>query len=243
MVPAEAYQAQDKGAEPSSLVAKVMDYVRATIREEGLRAGDVLPSEAEIAERAGVSRIVVREANRSLAALGLIDVGNGRRARVKAVDHEVLAVVIDHGVQTDQVSIQQILDVRRTVETRTVGLAALLRTDREARQITDAAARMRAQMSEPADTMEADIAFHEAVARASHNPMFALIVASFHVVTRQTWGIGWEVRRHDLSQDRSVTCHERIAEAIAARDRSRAEALMGEHFDDTVRVLHASGIN
>jgi GntR family transcriptional regulator, transcriptional repressor for pyruvate dehydrogenase complex len=70
-----------------------------------------------------------------MAALKLIDVGKGRSARVSAVDHEVMALVIDHGVQTDQVTVQQILDVRRTLEMRTVGLAALRRSDREAHEI------------------------------------------------------------------------------------------------------------
>ena len=39
--------------------------------------------------------------------------------------------------------------------------------------------------------MEHDIAFHEAIAAASRNPMFSLIVTAFSGVTRQTWAIGW----------------------------------------------------
>ena len=121
-----AVQVDDSDA-PPSLVTKVIRGIRGLIRQDGLRIGDVLPSEAAIGERFGASRAVVREALRSVSALGLIDVGNGRRARVARVDPEVLALVIDHGVQTDQVSVQQILDVRRTIEMRTVGLAALRR--------------------------------------------------------------------------------------------------------------------
>src|SRR5262245_10802028 len=128
----------------SSLVSRVIHGIRTLIRSEGLRIGDPLPSESAIGEQLGVSRAVVREAYRSMAALKLIDVGNGRRARVSAVDHEVLALVIDHGVRTAQVSVQQILDVRRTIEMRTVALAALRRTEKEAREIAALAAAMRA---------------------------------------------------------------------------------------------------
>src|SRR4051794_19838097 len=99
-----------------SLVSKVIHDIRSMIRSEGLRIGDSLPSESAMGEKLGVSRAVVREAYRSMAALQLINVGNGRRAKVSAVDRDVLALVIDHGVQTDQVSVQQILDVRRTIE-------------------------------------------------------------------------------------------------------------------------------
>ena len=233
----------DEEEAPTSLVSKVIHDIRRMIRSEGLRIGDALPSESAIGEQLGVSRAVVREAYRSMAALKLINVGNGRRARVSAVDHEVLALVIDHGVQTDQVSVQQILDVRRTIEMRTVGLAALRRTDREAREIKALAAAMRADFFEGEKVMEHDIAFHETIARASRNPMFALMVGSFHVVTRQTWRIGWLARETDADRYGNVACHEAIAAAIEAGNRGVAEAQMAEHFDNTVKVLLASGIN
>jgi GntR family transcriptional regulator, transcriptional repressor for pyruvate dehydrogenase complex len=224
------------------LVSRVVHGVRQLIRSKGLKIGDPLPSEAAIGEQLGVSRAVVREAYRSMAALKLINVGNGRRARVSAVDHEVLALVIDHGVQTDQVTVQQILDVRRTVEMRTVGLAALRRSDREAREIKALAAAMRADFFESGKVMEHDIAFHETIAQASHNPMFALVVSSFHVVTRQTWPIGWNARPSDTERYESVACHEAIAMAIGASDRHAAERLMAEHFDTTVKLLLDSGV-
>jgi len=238
-----AVDASDQEDTPISLVSRVIHGVRNLIQAEGLRVGDVLPSESAIAEMLGVSRAVAREAYRSMSALGLIDVGNGRRARVSAVDHEVLALVIDHGVQTDQISVQQILDVRRTIEMRTVGLAALRRTEREARDIKALAAAMRADFDEPDKVMQHDIAFHETIAAASRNPMFALIVGSFHVVTRQTWRIGWQARERDGQREESIACHEDIAAAIEARDRTRAETLMAAHFDSTVKVLLSSGIN
>jgi GntR family transcriptional repressor for pyruvate dehydrogenase complex len=228
---------------PTSLVSRVVHGIRQLIRSEGLRIGDPLPSESAIGEELGVSRAVVREAYRSMAALKLISVGNGRRARVSEVDPEVLALVIDHGVQTDQVSIQQILDVRRTIEMRTVGLAALRRTDKEAREILALAAAMRSDFADAEKVMEHDIGFHEMIARASRNPIFALIVGSFHVVTRQTWRIGWLARENDADRYENVACHEAIAAAIESGNRPAAEAQMAAHFDNTVKVLLASGIN
>jgi GntR family transcriptional regulator, transcriptional repressor for pyruvate dehydrogenase complex len=233
----------DDGLEPTTRVSRVIQGVRELIRSEDLRIGDTLPSEAAVGAALGVSRVAVREAFRSMAALGVIDVGNGRRAKVAAVDHGVFALVIDHAVQTDQVSIQQILDVRRTIEMRTVALAATLRTDREARDVAASAAGMRRDFADAEAVMEHDIAFHRAIARASHNPMFATIVDSFHVVTRQTWRIGWQARRSEEDRLRSVACHEAIAGAIAARDRLSAESLMASHFDETVKMLLDSGIN
>jgi GntR family transcriptional regulator, transcriptional repressor for pyruvate dehydrogenase complex len=212
------------------------------IRDGRLRVGDPIPSEAGIADDLGVSRTVVREALRALAALGVVDLGNGRRARVGTIDKDVLGVVLDHAVHTDQVSIQQIYDVRRTVEMRTVSLAALRRVDSEADTIAACAAAMRETFSRPPEVMEHDIAFHGAIAVASRNPLFALVVGSFALVTRQTWRIGWESRTTDAQRMASVECHERIAAAIEARDPRAAEMAMAQHFDDSVRALLAAGV-
>jgi DNA-binding FadR family transcriptional regulator len=126
---------------------------------------------------------------------------------------------------------------------RTVVLAALRRSDREVREIATLAAAMRADFGDTDKVMEHDIAFHEAIARASRNPMFALVVGSFHVVTRQTWHIGWKARVSDDERYEHVALHEAIAAAIAAGDRARAETQMAAHFDNTVKLLLQSGIN
>jgi GntR family transcriptional repressor for pyruvate dehydrogenase complex len=243
MTAAVALRSDQSPAVAGSLVATVMASLQARIRTNGLTPGDVLPSENALATELNVSRAVVREAFRSMAALKLIDIGNGRRARVCAMDASVLALVLDHVVQTDQITVQQILDVRRTVEMRTVGLAALRRADREAAEISRLAAAMRADFTDSERVMQHDIAFHEAIAGASKNPMFALIVGSFQVVTRQTWRIGWVARPTDEDRLDNVACHEAIARAIDERDVRAAEAKMAEHFDNTVKVLLAAGIN
>ena len=78
--------------------------------------------------------------------------------------------------------------------------------------------------------------------RKKHNPLFALIVGSFSVVTRQTWRIGWDSRSTDAERLANVDCHARIAAAIEAREPRMAEAAMAEHFDNSVRALLSAGV-
>jgi DNA-binding FadR family transcriptional regulator len=224
------------------LVGRIVRAVNDRIKSERLRVGDPVPSEMAFANELGVSRTVVREAFRALATLGVLKLVNGRRARVGATDAGVLGLVLDHAVHTDRVSIQQIYDVRRTIEVRTAALAALRRTDEEAAAIRGHAASMRATFHQPPEAMEHDIAFHAAIAGASRNPLFALIVGSFDVITRQTWRIGWDSRPTDAERMANVECHERIAAAIVAREPRTAEAAMAEHFDNSVRALLSAGV-
>lgn len=225
-----------------SLVSRVMRSVNDHIRSRGLKPDATLPSEAHFALSQGVSRAVVREAFRSLGTLGIIEVGNGRRARVGSIDSNVLGIVMDHAVQTDQVSIQQIYDVRRTIEMRTVALAALRRSAAESAEISACAAAMRREFQDHSKVMESDLAFHDAIARASKNPLFALIVTSFSVITRQTWLIGWTSRATEKGRLDSIACHERIAKAIARQDPKAAEEAMAEHFDGSVKALLDAGV-
>jgi GntR family transcriptional regulator, transcriptional repressor for pyruvate dehydrogenase complex len=97
---------------------------------------------------------------------------------------------------------------------------------------------MRQAFSRPDAAMEHDIAFHSAIAGASRNPVFALLVGSFSVVTRQTWRIGWDSRSTDAERLANV----RIAAAIEAREPRAAEAAMAEHFDGSVKALLSAGV-
>ncbi len=230
----------EQGSE--SLVGRTVQAVHDLMRAEGLRAGQALPSELSLTARFGVSRVVVREAFRSLAAVGLIEVSTGRRARVAAPDSSVLALTLDHSVNIDQTSVQQILDVRRTIELRTVVLAALRRTDADASVLVALAEAMAEDFNEGDRVMTHDIAFHEAVAAASKNPLFALIVGAFQVVTRKTWPVGWAARATDEERRAVVACHVEIAAAISAKAPKRAETAMAEHFDSSVKALLAAGI-
>ena len=81
-----------------SLVSRTMEAVKLYIREAGMRVGDTLPGEGYFAEKLGVSRAVMREAFGGLAALRLIDVANGRRAKVGALDGSVMATSLDHAM-------------------------------------------------------------------------------------------------------------------------------------------------
>lgn len=232
----------DVGGGATDRVAVASRAITGHIRAKSLGPGDVLPSEADFGRALGLSRTVVREAFRSLAALRLIEIRPGRRARVAPLDIRALTPVIEHGVQTDQISIQQIYDARRTVETRTATLAALRRSDHQAEGIVALAEEMRGAFADLPRMMEADIALHRAVATAAGNPVFALIVGALDGVTRQTWPIGWRSRTAAAEQERMVALHLDLARAIEAGDPGAAADLMGQHFDHSVRALVAAGI-
>ena len=225
------------------LVGDAIGAISRHIREKDLMPGDKLPSEALLSKELNVSRTVVREAFRSLAAMRIIELATGKRATVAQIDHGAMSLMIEHGVHTDQINLHQIYDVRRTIETRIVTLASIRRSDADAAKILALAARMQDSVNEPAALMEHDLAFHTALARASCNPVYSLLIGAFQGITRQTWPIGWKSRPTQASRDLMVTTHVDIARAGAASDPQQAVAAMSLHFDESVRALLTAGLS
>jgi len=225
------------------LVGRAVNAIVEEIRANGLRKGDLLPSESVMVGKLGVSRIVVREANRYLAALGVLEITNGRPPRVSVPDENVIGMLFDHVVYTGHVTVQQVLAVRRPLEVRAAALAAVRRTPEQAKQILVHAAGMRAALKDPKTMSEHDIALHAAVADATQNPLLAIMIKAFTPVTRQTWPVGWKSRTEPEEQAAMIACHEAIAEAIQKQDVTAAKAAMSAHFDESVKALVAAGVN
>jgi GntR family transcriptional repressor for pyruvate dehydrogenase complex len=221
-------------ADGVSLVRQTIQHVNDYIREKGLKVGDSLPGEGVFAAELGVSKAVMREAFGALAALRVIDVGNGRRARIAAIDGSVLANSLDHAVSTDQIGIGDVWDVRRTIEARTAALAAQHRSEAEADRILDLARLMERDAADRPTMTTHDLAFHEAIALASHNPLFLQIVRSFAPLMRIAVPAAWNTRLAQEDQQTIIERHHAIARAIKAGDPVAAEAAMNAHFDVSI---------
>ena len=224
-------------ASGGSLVQQAMDAVTGHIRAHELRVGDTLPGEAHFATNLGVSRAVMREAFGALAALRLIDVGNGRKPKVGAMDGAAMAASLDHAVSTAQISVPEIWDVRRTIELRTAELAAANRSDEEAAHITALAEALAEDADDLAARTAHDIAFHEAIAAASHNALFVQIVASFKTLMQVAVPAAWQTRTAQAQKQLMINRHRAIAKAISAQDPIAAAMAMSAHFDASIGDL------
>ncbi|HEX2624589.1 MAG TPA: FCD domain-containing protein [Sphingomicrobium sp.] len=219
-----------------SLVKTAIDAVKAHIRDHNLHVGDPLPSEGFFAKELGVSRAVMREAFGALGALKLIDVANGRRARVGALDGSVIADSLDHAISTAQIDVKDVWVVRRTIEVETAALAARHASADQAARIVELAERL-AHDGDHAHVTEDDIAFHLAIAEASGNALFRQIVMSFVPLMRVAVPKAWQTRRTEEERADILDRHRALARAIADRDPDSARRWMRSHFDESIGAL------
>ena len=219
-------------------VRSITDY----IHSHALKVGDRLPSESRFADSLGVSRTVVREAFKSLSAMRIIEMHAGRRAQVASFDGAAITLTLTHALRTEQLNAQQLWDARRAVELRTSALAALHRTEAQAGALLETVAQMRHTPDFNALTTQ-DIAFHVAIAEASRNPLFPVLVSALTSAMHETSPVVWRHRRDEAARLRVVQAHDDIARAIANREPEAASEAMGRHFDMAFQALVHAGFN
>lgn len=111
--------------ERGSLAERARAAVLGLIDEQGLSAGDPLPATGALAERFGVSRTVIREALSALAALGIIEVSNGRSATVRELDPSLVRFYLSRAIRESRDDgFSTLMDLRGPLEVRAARRAA-----------------------------------------------------------------------------------------------------------------------
>ena len=226
-----------QSAQSGSLVQKTMHKIAALIRDHKLRVGDQLPSEGELVDAMEVSRTVVRESIGALAALGIVDVGNGRKPRVAAATAFPFIMSLAHSAQTGQITVQQIWEARSCIEVKTGTLAANFRTEAQAERLLELAHRM-ADCDDHGEGMtRIEIEFHSLIAIASRNILFEQLLASFAPLMASAVPAAWSTRHTAAEQREVVQNHVNIAVAIAKRNPKGTAKAMELHFDRAIDYL------
>ncbi len=225
-----------------TLSNKVAEYVIGTISSQRLRPGDYVLPEVRASLALGVSRPIVREAYRSLAAAGIIEVANGKRPRVGNLSAGAITELFRHAVRTDQASSAQVLQLRRAVEIDAARLAAANRTDDELKQLEAAGRALRAAGTKVSVFVEADVRFHSTIARATRNPLFALFIEALREPLEVSMTQGLQSRTSRIELERVQLLHDEITEAIRDGDVERAGSAMASHFDDAISTILARGV-
>ncbi|MDF3931634.1 FadR/GntR family transcriptional regulator [Pseudomonas citronellolis] len=163
-----------------SLVDIALEQIRERIDSGAWALGQRLPPEPELAEILGMSRNTVREAVRVLTFSGVLEVRQGDGTYVRAC-----ADPLDTMLALARGSIEQALEARGVIEVEAARLAALRRSDADLAELRQALA-LSAEFH-GGDTqryVELDLAFHQRVVDAAHNPLLSELYRYFSRVIR-----------------------------------------------------------
>ncbi len=215
---------------------KVAELLLDTILSRRLQPGDRLPSERELGDQFGVSRTVIREAVRALAAKGVIDVKTGSGLRVSAVNAAAVSESIGLYLRGRALEYAKVHEVRKLLEIEIAGLAAERATAEQIERLRANCEAMEQAIGEDVETASRlDLEFHREIARATDNELYLLLLDSIGEALL-------EIRRGNLAGGagpETIVLHRRIYDRIAAHDREGAREAMARHLDHVEQVWRA----
>ena len=197
-----------------------------------LRPGEVLPNELELAEQFGVGKSAIREAVKIVSTRGMVTVQQGFGTRVNAREHWNLH---DHGVlraMRTQLTLEQLIEVRKMLEPEMAALAARNASPADIERMRSYAEPPDESGYVPHDAFRG-LAFHEAVAEATHNAAVSILFSTLRVLAQT------KILHEDEHEDETVVEDPRPRPVPRMKNDHRAILAAIEEGDEEGRASHS----
>jgi GntR family transcriptional regulator, galactonate operon transcriptional repressor len=235
-----------KSARPAK-VSEVLDRLGRRIATGQVQEGQSLPVEADLVEEFGVSRTTLREAIRTLVALGMIEVRTRHGTRVRPrgdwniLNRDVL-LWMTSGEGVDAELCAAIDEARELIEPGAAAMAASRASSRDIAAIHRAYADMAiaADLEDVDAAIMADRAFHLAILTATKNPILGAFDSALDAVLGLLFEVATETHFENFRNN--LVNHRHVLEAIERGDPSGASAAMRETILATRRHLAAHNL-
>jgi GntR family transcriptional repressor for pyruvate dehydrogenase complex len=214
-----------------SLSDHIVGQIADLISRGALKTGDRMPSEKQLCEKFGVGRTSVREALRSLSAMGVLESHMGDGTFVASGAGRFLEQSLRWGLLLNAKVVEDLIETRLMLESHNASLAAAKATPEDLERTEESIKLMESSVTDPGRYLEHDLQFHLTIARATQNS----ILQSLLITTRgylQAW-IRETLARPGQAEKRarlSIAEHKRILRALKNKDSEAARHAMAAHI-------------
>jgi GntR family transcriptional repressor for pyruvate dehydrogenase complex len=201
------------------------------------RAGERLPPERILVEQIGVSRTVVREALNLLETRGLIRIEHGKGAVVSANGAHALHNNLGYLLRMQPGTLWELMEMRKALEVEVAGLAAERSTTDDIAIMRDVLDRMRENINAPEGYVDADVEFHDLLARSARNRVFLMMmepIVDLLLASRRMTG------SKEANAKRALRAHKAILKKVEAKDVEGARREMRKHLMLTEQDMRAT---
>jgi DNA-binding FadR family transcriptional regulator len=207
---------------PDNIHSRLVDELGRQIATGAIGQDGLLPREDDLVAQFSISRTIVREATKTLQALGLVITRPRIGSRIQPMSHWRILDPQVMGWLTDSVLsetfVRDLLDLRMMIEPAAAALAAERATDAQRIALSKALDGM-ASAKTTAQHVQADFAFHDAIMQASGNTLLLQLKPALTALLKGSF----QLSMHDRGRVRdSVKLHKAVADAILARDATGA---------------------
>jgi GntR family transcriptional regulator, transcriptional repressor for pyruvate dehydrogenase complex len=215
----------------------IVDQIKLLMREGKLISGDRLPSERDLCQRFGVSRVTVREALRVLEATGLIEIRVGAHggAFVASPTMQRLGEGLAGLMALSSLTPGDVTEARTVIELGILPFVVERATEADISNLRRMVDEGHDALDRNAYTMDLSAAFHVGVATSAHNPAIESLVQSFHgpmlLSLRQARDVEPAMGRKGTEE------HAALVDAIEKRDVEAAIQVMTTHLGRTAALV------
>ncbi|WP_058309068.1 FadR/GntR family transcriptional regulator [Gracilibacillus massiliensis] len=222
-----------KSIESENKVDQVFYQMKRKILDDSWGLGDKIPSEKELCDMFGVSRVSVRSAIQKLRSVGLIDTFQGRGSFVtKKID---ITNSVFPKMTIDEKDFKDIIEFRELIEYKSIELAVENADEEDIRNMEDALNRMLSNKNDYEKYSIADYEFHFAIVKASKNKIFYTVMESISSIFQYYLQ---ELNRVFGINEKSTQGHKNLLESIKNKDADTAKKIIEEGIEDNFLKLN-----
>ncbi len=218
---------------------EVVNEIKRLIQDGAIAPNTKLPPEKELSEMFGVGRSSIREALSMLAAADIVQTRQGEGTFVRKIDladyiHPLVLSMVAEKKQT-----LHLLETRRIVELGTVELAAIRASESDFKEMKKTLLDFERQLKLGETGMQADFAFHRAIAMASKNPVLIQVMENLSQLMKQSLEYTLRQNTGKYAERRKLVLleHQDIFSKLEKRDPQGAVAAMEIHFEKVRQKL------
>jgi GntR family transcriptional repressor for pyruvate dehydrogenase complex len=221
-----------KRLKTQDLQEQIEEQIRLYITNRGLKGGDPLPTEKELAEKLGTSRAAIRETLKAMESLGILEVRPGIGRFIREFNFEAILNNLPYSLETDVRNFKDILEIRVSLETFFLSRDIALFTAEDIAGLEGLLNRLKLMVDE--DSAEADLIalhtdFHCALYKKSDNQLLIKLIKIFATVQRNLTLLD---QYRSTNRPLFVRQHRDIIQAIKSGDSALAKNVMIAHFKE-----------
>lgn len=228
-----------KQIKKNNISSEVFEQIKNNIISGEWKPGDRIPSENELGNLFGVSRVSIRAALQKLCVLGLLDTRHGEGTFVSELSPDMYMNSLIPVLALNETQLFEVLEFRRIIEVESVKLAAQRAQAEDIKELEETVRKMKESVYEPNKFAEVDSLFHETLVKSAKNS----ILYKVNTIIRDIL-LSQQIKIQEImGPTLALKYHPAILEAVKKGDSDLASKIMEEHIRTTIESVQKAGLS